>query len=125
MIFLIFQLCHFCLLLQQRACLCFLYSPVHSHPHIRCSKSLISSDHWLDLLQCVLACSVREPRTRHSTPGVSHCAEQITSSDLLAALCLVQLRRLLTTFATGLQCWLMFSLPTRALRFLFEKLLSS
>ena len=45
--------------------------------------------------------------------------------DHLPRLCLVQLRRLLAVFGTGVQGWLMFILSTRTPRSLSEKLLSS
>lgn len=97
------------------------------HPLIRCQMLKAPNQLWLDFFQCVHACSVGEPRSRPSTPGVPHCAEQRKRfpPQTCWQLCLVQLRRLLDTFATGLQCWLMFSLFTRTLMFLFEKLLSS
>lgn len=88
MVFLVLQLCPFCLLLQQRARLCFLYSCTLLS-HVRCSKPFISSDCWLDLLQCVHACSMGEQRIRPSSLGISHCAEpkkRFASSDLLAVL---------------------------------------
>lgn len=99
------------------------------HPLITCQMLKALNQLWpLAVLAPVCAClSMEEPRTRQRTLSVSHCAEQKKRlpSQTFWQVCLVQLRRLLTTFARGLQCWFVFRLSTRTLMLLFEKLLSS
>lgn len=134
--------------LQRRACLSFIYSlslrylytwigsmlsflsfqlsnPIFLDfsSYVRCSKPLTSFDSWLDLLQCVYTSYTGyagEPRTRPSTLGcLTQCwaEEKISSPTLLTTPSVAW--RAIGCFATGVQCWLIFSSSTKTLRSLW------
>lgn len=80
--------------------------------YIRCSKPLTSFDPWLDLLWCVYSSYTGEPRTRPSTQ--MSCTVLNRGKDHLprSAGNPVQFGGLLAAFATGMQCWVIFSSST-------------
>lgn len=78
---------------------------------------------------CSSVSRTEEPSTGHSTQMCLTRAEErgrMTSTDLLALLCLIQPRKLLAFFDMRTHCWLIGnSSPTRTSRFFSAKLLSN